>query len=82
MIEDLLGLAMLKGGNPVVFLEAAKLMNEHNAGALDSLHPAFCRHEDRLISSDKVFDRLGLRRILLEQEQRHSDEEAVGEGRE
>ncbi|HOW73830.1 MAG TPA: PIN domain-containing protein [Phycisphaerae bacterium] len=51
-----------------MFLEAAKLMNEHNAGALDSLHAAFCRHEDRLISSDKVFDRLGLRRVLVEGE--------------
>ncbi len=61
---------MLKGGNPVVFLEAAKLMNEHNAGALDSLHAAFCRHQDRPISSDKVFDRLGLKHALMASEPR------------
>ncbi len=68
MVEDVLSLATLKGGNPAVFLEAARLMNDHGAGALDSLHAAFCGHGDRLISSDKVFDRLGLKRIPLEQE--------------
>ena len=66
MVEDVLSLATLKGGNPAVFLEAAQLMNEHGAGALDSLHAAFCGQDNRLISSDKVFDRLGLKRIPLQ----------------
>jgi predicted nucleic acid-binding protein len=76
MVEDVLSLATLKGGNPAVFLEAAQLMNEHGAGALDSLHAAFCGQDNRLISSDKVFDRLGLKRIPLEQE--HSGAVLVG----
>jgi len=66
MVEDILSLATLKGGNPVVFLEAVKHMKEHNAGALDSLHAAFCEPGDELISSDRVFDRLGMKRIRLE----------------
>ena len=68
MVEDVLDLATLKGGNPAVFLDAAKHMNEHNAGALDSLHAAFCGPGDELISSDKVFDLLGVKRIALEQQ--------------
>ena len=77
MVEDVLSLATLKGGNPAVFLEAARLMNEHRISAMDSLHAAFCGQEDRLISSDKVFDRLGMKRIPLEQE--HSGTGLVGE---
>jgi hypothetical protein len=49
MVDDVLSLATLKGGNPAVFLEAARLMNEHRASALDALHAAFCGHEDRLL---------------------------------
>jgi len=80
MVEDVLSMATLKGGNPAVFLQAAGLMNEHRASALDALHAAFCGHEDRLISSDKVFDRLGMKRIPLEREPEHSGAGMVGEG--
>lgn len=66
MLENTLGLATLKGGDPLVFLRAAQLMNEHKAGAMDSLHAAFCGDDDRLISSDRVFDRLGVKRVRLE----------------
>jgi len=66
MVEDVLGLATLKGGDPAVFLDAARLMNEQKTGALDALRAAFCGPEDRLISSDRVFEKLGVKRIPLE----------------
>lgn len=67
MVGNVLALAVLKGGNPEVFLNAARLMNEHNVGAFDSLHAVCCGPEGTLISSDKVFDRLGVPRIRLEE---------------
>jgi len=68
------------GGEPCTFLAAAVYMKEGGVRVFDVLHAAFCSRDSQIISSDKVFNRLGLRRIPLEQEPGHSDEEAVGEG--
>ena len=65
LLVDAVSIAKLRGGDPHVFLLAAHHMKEKKSRAFDSLHAAFCG-DDRIISSDKVFDKLGLRRIRLE----------------
>jgi len=67
LLSDVLQIGVVEGCDAAVFLKAAKYMKEHNANALDSLHAALCSSVDSIISSDKVFDRLGLKRIRLEQ---------------
>ena len=53
--------------DPQPFVLAADYVNEHGIGVFDALHAAFCG-TDRIISSDKVFDKLGLTRVALEKE--------------
>ncbi|HOW72580.1 MAG TPA: type II toxin-antitoxin system VapC family toxin [Phycisphaerae bacterium] len=81
-VRDALQVGKLLEGNPDTFVLAATYVKAKRAGVFDALHAAYCGPKHSILSSDKVFDRLGLKRILLEQEQGHSDEEAVGEGRE
>ena len=66
LLVDSLGIAHLDGAEPNAFLLAAHYMKEKNVGVFDSLHAAHCG-DSEMISSDKVFDRLGLKRIPLEQ---------------
>ena len=61
-----LEIAELRGGEPWAFLAAAHYMKERGIGAFDALHAAFCGKDSEMISSDSVFDKLGLKRIPLE----------------
>ena len=65
LLVDALSLAELKGGEADVFLAAAAYMQEHQSGVFDSLHAAYCGTGSKIISSDRVFDKLGLERIGL-----------------
>ena len=65
LIADVSEIADLRGGERINFLRAASYMTEYNVSVFDALHAAACGTQDEIISSDKVFDRLGLRRIPL-----------------
>jgi predicted nucleic acid-binding protein len=65
LILDMTQIAELRGIDARILLAAAHYMKEHSAHTFDALHAAFC-DSDSIISSDKIFDRIGLRRIPLE----------------
>ena len=64
LVVDVAEIAEVQGGAEV-FLIGANYMKEEGATVFDSLHAAFCG-KDKIISSDKVFDKLGLERVRLE----------------
>jgi predicted nucleic acid-binding protein len=66
-IADVLRIAQLRGVDVAVFLQAARYIGEADVRVFDALHAVTCGPERRILSSDKAFDRLGLRRIPLEQ---------------
>jgi predicted nucleic acid-binding protein len=72
VIADVLKIARLRSGDAAVFLRAAKYIKEDNVRVFDALHAATCGADCPIISSDRVFDRLGMKRIPLEQELDHS----------
>ena len=59
-------IAELRGGAPGEHLLAAHYVKERGIDVLDAVHAAFCGRREQIISSDKVFDRLGLERVRLE----------------
>lgn len=66
LIVAVLEIAPLKSAVSDVFLLAARYMNEEDAHVFDALHAAYCTKEGcKIISSDKVFDRLGIPRVRL-----------------
>ncbi|MBE7456575.1 MAG: PIN domain-containing protein [Planctomycetia bacterium] len=65
LILDVLEIADLRDAAPDPFLIAAGTIKEGKTGVFDALHAAFCG-QDAIISSDKVFDKLGLKRVKLE----------------
>ena len=73
VIEDVLKIARLRGGNVAVLQRAAKYVKKDDVRVFDALHAACCGTDCRIISSDKVFDRLGLKRIRLEPKKNHAD---------
>lgn len=64
LLVDAINLAELRYAQPEPYLLAAHLISKEKIRVFDALHAAFCR-KDKIISSDKVFDRLGLKRIRL-----------------
>jgi len=54
-------------GDTDLLLSVAHLMKEEKMGVFDALHTVSCGN-DLIISSDSVFDKIGLRRIKLEGE--------------
>ena len=66
LVADVLKIAQLKASSPNEFIMAAHNMAKYNVTTFDALHAAFCGNDTEIISSDKVFDRLGLTRIPLE----------------
>jgi len=64
--RNALHIGKLRDGDPDVFVLAATYAKTKRAGAFDALHAAYCGPERPILSSDKAFDRLGLRRIPLE----------------
>jgi len=65
LVASVFEIAELRGGETNIFLLAAHYMKEAQAKTFDSLHAAYCG-KDKIISSDKVFDKLGLERVKLE----------------
>lgn len=68
VIFDTLQIAELRFSEAKRFLVAAHYVEHDDVTVFDAVHAAFCGLEDSIISSDKVFDRLGLQRIPLEAE--------------
>ncbi len=66
VLVDALQIAEIKGGDSQTYLLAAHLIKEEGSNVFDSLHAAFCGQGNKIISSDKIFDKLGLERINLE----------------
>ena len=58
-------LTEVRGVDIRVLLLAAHFMKDYGLRTFDSLHAAFCQG-DEILSSDKVFERVGLNRIPLE----------------
>ena len=68
LLVDAVEIAELRGGDLNMFLTAAGLVSGKRVGVFDALHAASCGPDEDIISSDKVFDRLGMRRIPLEED--------------
>jgi len=66
LLIDALEISELRGGDPNVFLVAAHYIKEKGTTVFDSVHAASCGRGCKIISSDKVFDKLGLDRVPLE----------------
>jgi len=64
VVVDALDIAELRGADRSTFLLAAHYVKHKGTNVLDALHAAFCGN-DEIISSDAVFDELGLKRIKL-----------------
>jgi predicted nucleic acid-binding protein len=54
------------GIEDTTFLKAARLISRHGMRVFDAFHAAHCG--GTIISSDRVFDRVGLKRVRLERE--------------
>jgi predicted nucleic acid-binding protein len=65
IVVDVAQLAEVRGVDIRLLLLAAHFMKEYGLRTFDSLHAAFCQG-DEILSSDKVFERVGLSRIPLE----------------
>jgi len=66
-VRDAVQTGKLVGGDYEVFILAATHVKAKRAGVFDALHAAYCGQEHPILSSDRVFDRLGLKRIPLEE---------------
>jgi predicted nucleic acid-binding protein len=66
LILSVVELVELEEGDPAYYLVAARHLKQHKMGVFDALHAAFCGRGNTILSSDKVFDKLGLKRIRLE----------------
>ena len=58
-------MAITKTSNPT-YLKAAYFIKENNVNVFDAFHAAHI--EDEIISSDSVYDKLGIKRIRLEEQ--------------
>ena len=65
IIVDVSQIAEVRGFDVSILLLAAHFMKEYGLRTFDALHAAVGRG-DEILSSDKVFERLGLKRIPLE----------------
>jgi predicted nucleic acid-binding protein len=64
VMASALALAKVTDATNERILYAAYLIEEHNLGIFDAFHAALCGGE--IISSDHVYDRIGIKRIRLE----------------
>ena len=53
--------------NIQVYAEAAFIMNKYNATVFDSMHAIAAKNDGTIISSDSIYDKIGLKRIKLEE---------------
>lgn len=65
LVADIFEMASVKDANSEDMVAVAHLMKKYKVNVFDSLHAVFCRN-DKIISSDAIFDSLGLERIKLE----------------
>ena len=65
-VRDALQVGKLLDGHPDTFVLAATHIKTKRASVFDALHAAYCSPKRSILSSDKVFDRLGMKRIPLE----------------
>jgi predicted nucleic acid-binding protein len=65
VVVDILEIAEVKGIDINILLLTSHLMKHKNVNVFDAFHASFCG-KDEIISSDSVFDKLGLKRISLE----------------
>ena len=49
------------------YLEIAEIMREHGATPFDAMHAIAAKEDGTIISSDDMYDRIGLKRIKLEE---------------
>ena len=64
LLVDAMGIARVDDRIGRLYLTAANVIKQQGVGVFDALHAAYCGN-DQILSSDKVFDRLGLDRIPL-----------------
>ena len=69
IVMDAMLLAELRGGVPKTYALAGWYVKTRGVGVFDALHAAFCGNECQILSSDKVFDKIGLKRIPLNGDQ-------------
>lgn len=60
MIASVLSIADLRGASKQNALAAAHLIDHENAGVFDSFHASLC--EGEIISSDHIYEKLGIKR--------------------
>ncbi len=70
LLINLFEIATVGDGTDEIFLRAARYMRDEAVGVFDAVHAAYCGEGKMIVSSDKVFDRLGLKRIPLESVER------------
>ena len=62
---DIFSISKVEGVERDIIISIAHLMKTYNLGVFDALHAVSCGH-NKIISSDSVFDKIGLERIKLE----------------
>ena len=70
MIASVLSIAELKDASKQNALAAAHLIDHEKTGVLDSFHASLC--EGEIISSDHIYEKLGVKRIGSNYLQNHS----------
>ena len=65
IVMDVTEIAEVRGVDRTKLLLAAHFMQENKMRTFDALHAAFAQG-DEILSSDRVYDRVGLKRIPLE----------------
>lgn len=65
IVLDSAEIAEIRGTDVKILLAAAHFMKEFGLHTFDALHAAFAQG-DEILSSDRVFDKIGLKRIPLE----------------
>ena len=65
ILIDALELVEVRETEAKKYLVAAHYIKDKDVGVFDAIHAAFCGRKGKIISSDKVFDKLGLERIQL-----------------
>lgn len=63
LVGYVLDIAKVDGVEPATILLAAHYIDEQNVSIFDAFHAALCQNE--IISSDHVYDKLGISRIKL-----------------
>ena len=65
-IASLLALVNVKNAKPEIFIQAAYYMKHNKVNPADSIHASYCKLEGTpIVSSDEIFDKIGIERIRL-----------------